>query len=119
MPVVSKITVSGFHFTGIEVDKAILANGISFTIAFSKEVKDLGKNGWTEVGNLFNGKILLVKGRSQHMRHSNSMAKSFYTSAIDINMIINPSYIIRIISTQNFEEPGLIMFYVTILDSLR
>lgn len=44
------------------------------------------------------------------MRHSNSMAKSFYTSAIDINMIINPSYIIRIISTQNFDEPGLIMF---------
>jgi hypothetical protein len=53
------------------------------------------------------------------MRHSNSMAKSFYTSAIDINMIINPSYIIRIISTQNFDEPGLIMFCVTILDSLR
>jgi hypothetical protein len=53
------------------------------------------------------------------MRHSNSMAKSYYTSAIDINMIINPSYIIRIISTQNFDEPGLIMFYVTILDSLR
>ena len=54
------------------------------------------------------------------MRHSNSMAKSYYTAAIDINMIINPSsYIIRIISTQNFDEPGLIMFYVTILDSLR
>lgn len=119
MPVVSKITLSGFHFTEIEVDKAILANGISFIIAFSKEVKDLGKNGWTEVGKLFNGKILLVKGRSQHMRHSNSMAKSFYKSAIDINMIINPSYIIRIISTQNFDEPDLIMFYVTILDSLR
>lgn len=51
MPVVSKITLSGFHFTEIEVDKAILANGISFIIAFSKEVKDLGKNGWTEVGN--------------------------------------------------------------------
>lgn len=44
------------------------------------------------------------------MRHSNSMAKSYYTAAIDINMIINPSYIIRIISTQNFDEPGLIMF---------
>jgi hypothetical protein len=53
------------------------------------------------------------------MRHSNSMAKSFYTSAIDINMIINPSYIIRIISTQNFYQPDLIMFYVTILNSLR
>jgi hypothetical protein len=59
--VVSKITLSGFDYTEIEVDKAILANGISFTIAFSKEVKDLGKNGWTEVGKLFNGKILLVK----------------------------------------------------------
>lgn len=61
MPVVSKITLSGFDYTEIEVDKAILANGISFTIAFSEEVKDLGKNGWTEVGKLSNGKILLVK----------------------------------------------------------
>ena len=43
MPVVSKITLSGFDYTEIEVDKAILANGISFTIAFSEEVKDLGK----------------------------------------------------------------------------
>jgi hypothetical protein len=43
------------------VDKAILANGISFTIAFSEEVKDLGKNGWTEVGKLSDEKILLVK----------------------------------------------------------
>jgi len=43
MPVVSKITLSGFDYTEIEVDKAILANGISFTIAFSKEVKDLGE----------------------------------------------------------------------------
>ena len=84
MPVVSKLTLSGLDYTEIEVDKAILANGISFTIAFSKEVKDLGKNGWTDVGKLFNGKILLVEGRSQHMRHSNSMAKSFYISAIDI-----------------------------------
>ncbi len=44
------------------------------------------------------------------MRHSKSMAKNYYTSAINLNMIINPSYIIRIISTQNFDEPGLIMF---------
>jgi hypothetical protein len=56
-----KLNLLGFDFTEIEVDKAILANGISFTIVFSKEVKDLGKNGWTEVGKLSNGKILLVK----------------------------------------------------------
>ena len=49
MPVVSKITLSGFDYTEIEVDKAILANGISFTIAFSKEVKDLGKK-WLDRG---------------------------------------------------------------------
>jgi hypothetical protein len=38
-----------------------MANAISFTIAFSKKVKDLSKDGWSEVGQLSNGKILLVK----------------------------------------------------------
>ena len=57
MPVVSKITLSGFDYTEIEVDKAIMANGISFTIAFSKEVIHLAKSGWSEVGKLSNGKF--------------------------------------------------------------
>jgi hypothetical protein len=61
IPVVSKLTLSGFHFAEIEVDKAILANAISFVFAFSREVKDLVNSGWTEVGKLSNGKILLVK----------------------------------------------------------
>jgi hypothetical protein len=61
IPVVSKLTLSGFQYTEIKVDKVILANAISFTFAFSKEVKDFGKTGWTEVGKLSNGKILLVK----------------------------------------------------------
>jgi hypothetical protein len=61
IPLVSKMTLSGFQYTERDVDEAIMANTISFTIAFSKKVKDLGKNGWTEVGKLSNGKILLVK----------------------------------------------------------
>jgi hypothetical protein len=55
--VVSKLTLLGFQYTEIEVDKAILANAISFNIAFSKEVKDLAKSGWTEVGKLSNEKF--------------------------------------------------------------
>jgi hypothetical protein len=39
------------------VDKAMLANAISFTIAFSKEVKDLAISGWSEVGKLSNEKF--------------------------------------------------------------
>lgn len=61
IPLVSKMPLSGFQYTERDVDKAIMANTISFTIAFSKKVKDLGKNGWTEVRKLSNGKILLVK----------------------------------------------------------
>jgi hypothetical protein len=59
--VVPKVTLSGSQYMEIEVDKAILANAMSLIIAFSKEVKDLAKTGWTEVGKLSNGKILLVK----------------------------------------------------------
>jgi hypothetical protein len=55
------MTLSGFQYTESEVDKAITANAISFTITFSKEAKDLAKSGWSEVGKLSNGKILLVK----------------------------------------------------------
>ncbi len=54
---VSKMTLSGFQYTERDVDKAITANTMSFTIAFSKKVKDLGKDGWTEVGKLSNGKF--------------------------------------------------------------
>jgi hypothetical protein len=61
IPVVSKITLSGFDYTDIEVDKAILAKTISFVFAFSREVKDLVNSDWIEVGKLSNGKILLVK----------------------------------------------------------
>jgi hypothetical protein len=43
------------------MDKAVMANAMSFTIAFSKKLKDLGKSGWTPVGKLSNGKILLVR----------------------------------------------------------
>jgi hypothetical protein len=58
---VSKLTLSGFQYAEIEVGKAILAKTISFTFAFSKEVKDLAKSGWSEVGKLSDGKIVLVK----------------------------------------------------------
>ena len=61
IPVVSKLTLSGFHFAEIEVDKAILANAISFLFAFSSEVKDLVNRGRTEVCKLSDEKILLVK----------------------------------------------------------
>jgi hypothetical protein len=61
IPLVSKITLSDFQFTERDIDKAIMANVIPFTIAFSKKVKDLGKSGWTPVDKLSNGKILLVK----------------------------------------------------------
>jgi hypothetical protein len=61
IPLVSKITSSDFQFTERDIDKAIMANAMSFTIAFSKKVKDLGKSGWTPVDKLSNGKILLVK----------------------------------------------------------
>jgi hypothetical protein len=43
------------------MDKAIMANAISFTSAFSRKVKGGGKDGWTEVGKLTDGKILLVR----------------------------------------------------------
>jgi spore germination protein YaaH len=55
------MTLSGLQYTERDVDKAIMANGISFTIALPKKVKDLSKNGWMEIGQLFNGKILLVR----------------------------------------------------------
>ena len=38
------------------------------------------------------------------------MSKSYYISAIDINMILNINYIISIKSIQNFDEPDLSMF---------
>ena len=61
IPVVSKMTLSGFQYTEMEVDKKILTNAISFTIILPKQVKDLRNSGWTEIGNLFNGKIVLVR----------------------------------------------------------
>jgi hypothetical protein len=36
-----KLNLSGFHFTEIEAYVAILANAISFIIAFSKKVKKI------------------------------------------------------------------------------
>lgn len=60
IPVV-KPTLSGFQYSEIDVDRAILAKTISFTFEFSKEVKDLSKTGWSDIGKLSNGKILLVK----------------------------------------------------------
>ena len=61
IPLVSKMTLSGFQYTEMEVDKEILANAISYTITLPKQVKDLRKSGRTEIGKLFNGKILLVR----------------------------------------------------------
>ena len=61
IPLLSNMTLSGFQYTEGDMDKAIMANAISFTIAFSSKFKGLGKDGWTEVGQLFDGKILLVK----------------------------------------------------------
>ncbi|HEY6756585.1 MAG TPA: hypothetical protein VI037_04265 [Nitrososphaera sp.] len=61
IPLLSKMTLSGFQYTERDMDKAIMANAISFTIAFSRKVKGLGKDGWTEVGQLSDGKILLVR----------------------------------------------------------
>lgn len=61
IPVVSEFTLSGFQYTQKEVDKGILTNAISFTIALPKQVKDLHKNGWSGIGRLSNGKILLVR----------------------------------------------------------
>jgi hypothetical protein len=101
------LTLSDFQYTERDVDKAIMANAISFTIAFSKKVKDLSKDGWSEVGQLSNGKILLVKFSQQYLRRNNSISKSYYTAAIHNNTILNTCYITRIISTQNFAEPGL------------
>ena len=61
IPLLSKMTLSGFQYTERDMDKAIMANAISFTIAFSGKVKGLGKDGWTKVGQLSDGKILLVR----------------------------------------------------------
>jgi hypothetical protein len=61
IPVVSEFTLSGFQYTEKEVDKGIVTNAISFTIALPKLVKDLHKNGWSGIGRLSNGKILLVR----------------------------------------------------------
>jgi hypothetical protein len=61
IPLVPKLTLSGFRYAEIEVDEAILTNAISFTITFSKQVKDFSKSGWTPVGKFSNGKILLVR----------------------------------------------------------
>ena len=36
-----KLNLSGFHFTEIEAYEAMLANAISFIIAFSKKVKKI------------------------------------------------------------------------------
>ncbi len=45
-----------------EVDKEdIITNAISFTVTLLKEVKDLRKTGWTEIGELYNGKVPMVK----------------------------------------------------------
>jgi len=60
IPVV-KLTISGFQYTETDVDRAIVAKPISFTFEFSKEVKDLSKTGWSAIGKLSNGKILLVE----------------------------------------------------------
>ncbi|HZB79685.1 MAG TPA: hypothetical protein VE264_00240 [Nitrososphaera sp.] len=60
IPIV-KITLSGFQYTEIDVDKAIIAKAVSFTFAFPKNVKDLSKSGWSNIGKLSNGKILLVR----------------------------------------------------------
>jgi hypothetical protein len=51
IPIV-KITLSGFQYTEIDVDKAIIAKAVSFTFAFLKDVKDLSKSGWSNVGKL-------------------------------------------------------------------
>jgi len=55
----SKVIIIRFSVYGDRsgVDKAIRANAISFTIAFSKEVSHLAKSGWSEVGKLSNGKF--------------------------------------------------------------
>jgi len=45
----------------MDVDKEILTNAISFTATLLKQVKDLRKSGWTEIGQLPNGKILMVR----------------------------------------------------------
>jgi hypothetical protein len=37
------MTLLGFQYTVRDMDKAIMANAISFTIAFSKRIKGLGK----------------------------------------------------------------------------
>lgn len=60
IPVVSKITLSGFNYTEKDVAKEILTNAISFTTTLPKEVKDLRKRGWTEIGKLSNGRITMV-----------------------------------------------------------
>jgi hypothetical protein len=60
IPVVSKMTLSGFDYTEKDVAKEILTDPISFTIALPKQVKDLRKSGWTEIGKLSNGRIAMV-----------------------------------------------------------
>jgi hypothetical protein len=67
IPVVSKMTLSGFRYTEMEVDKEILINAISFTITLPKQVKDLGKSGWTEIGKLSNGKNSVGQIRQLHI----------------------------------------------------
>jgi hypothetical protein len=60
VPVV-KLSLSGFQYTETDIHRAILTKAISFTFEFSREVKDLSKTGWSAIGKLSNGKILLVE----------------------------------------------------------
>jgi hypothetical protein len=55
------VTINLLVLKLIHTCNSCITNAISFTVTLLKHVKDIRKSGWTEIGKLSNGKILMVK----------------------------------------------------------